>query len=91
MITEAHSVEIRSRSSWLRLVSGLVVVLVLFHSSALALGSDRGQAGIAVGAIVVAALLVIERFWFAATLADAVRAIGLSAPARVALLASTLI
>ena len=35
MTTEAHSVEIRSRGSWLRLVSGLVVVFVLFHWSAL--------------------------------------------------------
>ena len=60
-----------------RLLVGLLAVVALFHWSATALGSDRGQAGIAVGALVVAATLTMERRWFAPTLASAGRALGL--------------
>ena len=69
----------------------MVVAFALFQWSALALGSDRGQAGIVVGAIVTAAVLAAERSWFAPTLAAAARAVGLGAPARAGLLTSAVI
>lgn len=72
-------------------MGGMVAVFALFHWSALALGSDRGQAGIVVGAIVTAAILAVERLWFARTLADAALAIGFGPPARSGLLASAVI
>ena len=56
--------------------------------SATALGSDRGQAGIAVGALVVAATLTMERRWFAPTLTSAGRALGLGAPRRLGIAAA---
>jgi hypothetical protein len=40
-----------------RVSFGLFAVFVLFHASAEALGSDRGEAGLAVGAIVLAATI----------------------------------
>ena len=89
--TESRSIEIRSVGHWSRLVSGMALVFALFHWSALVLGSDRGQAGIVVGAIVATAILAVERFWFAASLPAAARAVGFGAPARTALLASTAI
>src|SRR5688572_29692472 len=82
---------IRSRRSWLLLMSGLVAVFSLFHWSALALGSDRGQAGIIVGVIVLAALSSIQRFWFTATFHHAARSIALAPPAGAGLLVPALI
>lgn len=82
---------IRSTGDWMRLVGGLVAVFVLFHWSAVVLGSDRGQAGVLVGAIVTGALLVVERWWFASTFLGAARALGLGAPGWAALLWSAVI
>jgi len=82
---------IRSAGDWLRLVSGLVAAFTLFQWSAVALGSDRGQAGIVVGALVTGATLAVERVWFAATLPGAARSVGLGAPRQSALLASTVV
>jgi membrane protease YdiL (CAAX protease family) len=80
---------IRSPGDWWRLLAGLAAVFALFQWSAVFLGSDRGQAGMIVGAIVTSATLVVERWWFASTLAGAARNIGFGAPARSALLASS--
>ena len=80
--------EIRSTGSWARLVIGLAAVFVLFQSLASALGSDRGQAGIVVGAVVAAATLAIERTWFASTFHGAIRAVGLQTPTGSSLLVS---
>ena len=63
-----------------RLLLGLLGIFVLFQWSASALGSDRGQAGLVVAALVVAATLAVERMWFAATLRTAALAIGLGRP-----------
>ena len=89
--TETCATEVRSAGSWARLVCGLAAVFVLFHWSASTLGSDRGQAGIIVGAIVTAATLVVERMWFAATFRGAARALGLGAPGPSGLIASAVI
>jgi hypothetical protein len=83
--------EIRSPSSWVRLVAGLAVVFVVFHGSASALGSDRGQAGIVVAAVVTLAVLAFERLWFSPTLRNAARTIGLGPPGRSGLIASAAI
>ncbi|MEO8259965.1 MAG: hypothetical protein ABI868_21650 [Acidobacteriota bacterium] len=46
---------------------GLFAVFACFQWVATALGSDRGQAGLTVGGLVVAATLASERRWFART------------------------
>ena len=55
---------IDTASEWRRLLAGLAAVFALFHWSALALGSDRGQAGLVVGLLVVTATLAVERAFF---------------------------
>ncbi len=60
-----------------RLLLGLALVYALFHGSATMLGSDRGQAGLVVGALVVGALLVVERVAFGRPIAVAARELGL--------------
>jgi len=72
---------LRSDSGWPRLLAGIFLVFALFHWSATALGSDRGQAGLLVGAIVVAATLAVERLFFGQPIAVAAPTLGLGAPA----------
>ena len=50
-------------SEWVRLILGLMLVYALFHWSALELGSDRGQAGLVVAAIVVCGTLFVDGPW----------------------------
>lgn len=47
-----------------RLLAGLASVFLIFHFTAAALGSDRGQWGLAIAAIVVSATLFAERLLF---------------------------
>jgi membrane protease YdiL (CAAX protease family) len=63
-----------------RLLLGLLGVFLLFQWSASVLGSDRGQAGLLVAALVVAATLAVERAWFTPTIRAAALAIGLGRP-----------
>ena len=63
-----------------RVTFGLFAVFLLFHASAEALGSDRGQAGLVVGAIVLAATIAIERGLFGTPAAHAVTSLGLGRP-----------
>ena len=74
------AVRIPGGTEWLRLLLGLALVFALFHGLATATGSDRGQAGLLVGALVVAATLVVERFLFGERLAEASRNVGLGRP-----------
>jgi membrane protease YdiL (CAAX protease family) len=69
----------------------VVSVFVLFHGSATFLGSDRGQAGVIVGAIVVAATLAAERLLFGQPLAAAARSVGLGHPRAAGLIAAATI
>jgi len=71
---------IHCRAAWLRLLLGLSLVFGLFQWSASALGSDRGQAGIVVGALIVAAAIAVERALFGHRLLIAARALGLGRP-----------
>jgi membrane protease YdiL (CAAX protease family) len=73
---------------WPRLLLEVATVFVIFHGSASALGSDRGQSGIVVAAFVVAATLAVERAWSRQTLASAWQAIGLGAPGIAGVLAA---
>jgi membrane protease YdiL (CAAX protease family) len=70
----------RAPANWTSLLSGLAAVYLLFHWSATALRSDRGQAGLLVGALVVLATLAVERLLFATPIAAAVRGLGLGVP-----------
>jgi membrane protease YdiL (CAAX protease family) len=74
------SARIDGRADWFRLVLGLFVVFGLFHGSATILGSDRGQEGILVGALVVVATVVAESLLLRQPLGTAVRQLGLGWP-----------
>jgi membrane protease YdiL (CAAX protease family) len=63
-----------------RFLVGLFVVFALFHGLATVLGSVRGQAGIAVAAVVLAALLAVEWALFQQPPAEALRALGFGRP-----------
>lgn len=69
-----------SRATVARVTLGLFAVFLLFHASAAALGSDRGQAGLAVGAIVLAATITVERGLFGTPASLAVKSLGLGRP-----------
>jgi membrane protease YdiL (CAAX protease family) len=56
------SAKIEARADCFRLVVGLFAVFGLFHVSATMLGSDRGQRGILIGTLIVAATAAAERF-----------------------------
>jgi hypothetical protein len=67
---------------WIRLVSGLAAMFALFQWSAAALGSDRGQAGVAIGALIVASDCIVEGFLFGVPSRSLLPALGLGAPER---------
>jgi membrane protease YdiL (CAAX protease family) len=72
--------EIDTPGRWIRLVAGLAAVFALFHWSADALASDRGQAGVAIGALIVVAVGTAERLLFGAPIRALAPALGLGAP-----------
>jgi membrane protease YdiL (CAAX protease family) len=59
---------------------GVTAVFGLFHGLAGYLGSDRGQAGVAIAGVVVAALIAVERTLFGRTATEAMRALGFATP-----------
>lgn len=71
-----------------RLVVGLIAVFALFQFLGKALGSDRGQAGILIGAIIVVATIGIERVFFGGTWFKAFFAVGLGRPVARGILAA---
>jgi len=73
---------------WARLVVGLAAIFALFDWLASALGSDRGQAGLIVGAIVVAATIAAERLLFGTPLNQIPRDLGLGRPRATGLVAA---
>ena len=79
---------ITTPAAWLRLVGGLALVFALFQWSATALHSDRGEAGLIVAALVVAATLSAEVVLFRRRLRDAARMLGLGVPDRRGLIAA---
>ena len=79
------------KGQWPKMLFGLIVVFALFQWSASALGSVRGEAGVIVGLIVVAATLVAERCLFRESLKEAAKAIGLGRPKRSGILAAVVV
>lgn len=73
------------------LLPGLFIVYFLFEASARSLGSDRGQAGLLVAALVVAAALIIQRLQFEGGLAQAAAALGLGMPSLRGMLAAAIL
>lgn len=76
----AGPVEIDARSTWARLLVAVFVVFALFQWSATALGSNYGEAGLAVCALVLAATLLVECVAFGRHPSDAPAAVGLGVP-----------
>jgi membrane protease YdiL (CAAX protease family) len=72
-------------------VLGLVTVWLIFDRTAAGLGSDRGQAGLAVGAVVVLATLGIEIWMVRRPIGVAAGDLGLGPPAMRGLLVATTI
>jgi membrane protease YdiL (CAAX protease family) len=73
---------------WVRLAAGLVLVFALFQGLGVALGSDRGQAGLLIAGAVVAALLATEWVLFGQQPAQALRSLGFGWPAARGMIAS---
>src|SRR5262245_34750658 len=63
-----------------RTVLGLFAIYALFESSAFVFGSDRGQAGLIVAALVVSATVAVQWMLSGQTLLEAMRAVGLGRP-----------
>lgn len=80
--------EVETAAGWWKLLAGLAVVFVVFHVLAQALGSDRGQAGIVVGAVVVGALLAVESLLFRQAPASALQSLGFGRPTTGVLIAA---
>lgn len=78
----ATPLAVSNRAQWLRLLLGLFGVYALFEWSARALGSDRGQAGLLVAALVVGATIGVECLWTRRPAPAAMRALGLGRPSR---------
>ncbi len=62
------------------LAVSVIALFLLLHTSASALGSFRGEAGVVVGALVVAAALAAQRLVFGGRFGPAASAIGLGRP-----------
>ena len=77
---ESDKMTINTASQWARLVAGVASVFALFHWTAQVLGSDRGQAGILIGLLVVTATVTVEGVIFGQPPRQAARSIGLGRP-----------
>ena len=66
---------------WLKVVVSTAAIFLLLHRSAAAFGSLRGEAGIAVGVLVVLACLIAQRVLWGRTPSPAAQALGLGPPA----------
>ncbi len=71
------------------MTGGLALVFALFHWTAAAWGSVRGERGLAVCAVVLASLLLVERFAFGQEAFAAMRQLGLGRPRPRGLAAAT--
>lgn len=73
-------IQVSSGRDWTRLLAGLGAIYGLFQVAAAGLGSERGEAGLAVGALVTIATLAVERAWTGRSVAAAAHALGLGMP-----------
>jgi membrane protease YdiL (CAAX protease family) len=82
MSADAATLEaVPRRAPWARVVFGVVLVYALFEVVARATGSERGQAGLIVAAVVVGSLIVLERVLFGVPWRRAPQLLGLGRPA----------
>jgi membrane protease YdiL (CAAX protease family) len=65
---------------WLRLLLATALAYALMAAVAERLGSMRGEAGLMVGALVLAAVLALDRVLFAKSIGQSVRELGLTRP-----------
>jgi membrane protease YdiL (CAAX protease family) len=72
---------VTGRALWVRFTAGLLAIFVLFHQLAVVLGSSRGEAGLLVAAVVVAATIAAQVVLFGQPPATAIRWLGLGRPA----------
>ena len=77
---------VMSQGRWAKLLAGLVFVFAVFQLLAGALDSVRGQAGLFVAGVVIAALIGIEWLFFQRSPATAVRLLGLGRSTRLGLI-----
>jgi membrane protease YdiL (CAAX protease family) len=76
---------------WISLCGAGALLFALMRVLASALGSVRGEAGLAVGAVMLAATLGADRLLFAGSFLSSWRALGLNAPSESGLLAAGLV
>jgi membrane protease YdiL (CAAX protease family) len=74
------AIAISSPREWTWLLAGLGAIYGLFQLAAAGLRSERGEAGLAVGALVTIATLAVERAWTGRSVARAARTLGLGLP-----------
>lgn len=74
---------------WLKLLISMALIFAIFHWAAILLGSDRGQFGVIIGLIIVAAVIVAEKFLFGKSFKESVQEIGLTRPNKIGLLIVT--
>jgi membrane protease YdiL (CAAX protease family) len=80
VFSTARAAGIERRADWFRLVLGLFLVFVLFQWSATILGSDRGQQGILIAVLIVAATAAADRLLLRHPRVPTVRHLGLGRP-----------
>jgi hypothetical protein len=78
--TEPALARIEAWAGWFRLVLGLFLVFGLFHGSATMLASDRGQRGIFIGTLVVAATAGAEWLLLRRPRRELIGQLGLGCP-----------
>ncbi|QQS39815.1 MAG: CPBP family intramembrane metalloprotease [Acidobacteriota bacterium] len=77
--------------TWLRFILGLFISYGLFEITARTLASDRGQAGLFVGAVVVAAVFAASRWLLGEPYPEAFGSLGLGTPRIKGLIAAAMI
>ena len=74
------AIAISSPREWTWLLTGLAAIYGLFQLTAAGLRSERGEAGLAVAALVTIATLAVERAWTGRSVARAALTLGLGLP-----------
>ena len=78
MVSTETSIE--EGRDWARLLSGLVGIFVLFHWSAAEFGSDRGQRGLLIAALVIAATIATDQILLRRPRSGLIHRLGLGRP-----------
>lgn len=74
------AIAVSRRRDWAQFLAGLLAIYAVLQLTAAGLGSQRGEAGLIVGALVTLATLAVERAWTGRSMAGAARALGLGTP-----------